>query len=73
MPPCCLSASGHLLHAGGEDRFLGPEHVCHGIWNKLKVNDILMNNGVSEHVLALLEALVVGRPVSSGSELHTWN
>ncbi len=57
----------------GEVRPLGPEYVCHSIWNELKFNEILMANGVSKHVLPLLEALVVGRLVSPGSELHTWN
>jgi hypothetical protein len=57
----------------GEVRPLGPEYVCHSIWNELKFNEILMANGVSKHVLPLLEALVIGRLVSPGSELHTWN
>ncbi len=57
----------------GEVLPLGPEYVCHSIWNELKFNEILKANGVSEHVLPLLEALVVGRLVSPGSERHTWN
>jgi transposase len=57
----------------GEVRPVGSEYVCHSIWNELKLNEILMVNGVSEHVLPLLEALVVGRLVSPGSERHTWN
>ncbi len=56
----------------GEMRSLGPEYVCHSIWNELKFNEVLMANGISEHVLPLLEALVVGRLVSPGSERHTW-
>jgi len=56
----------------GEIRSLGPEYVCHSIWNELKFNDILLANGVSRHILPLLEALVVGRLVSPGSERHTW-
>lgn len=56
----------------GEMRSLGPEYVCHCIWNELKFNDILLANGVSKHVLPLLETLVVGRLVSPGSERHTW-
>lgn len=56
----------------GEIRSLGPEYVCHSIWNELLFNDILMANGVSPHILPLLEALVVGRLVSPGSERHTW-
>jgi len=57
----------------GEIRSLGPEYVCHSIWNELRFNDILMANNVSRHVLPLLEALVVGRLVSPGSERHTWH
>ncbi|MBN1932466.1 MAG: IS1634 family transposase [Desulfobacterales bacterium] len=56
----------------GEMRSLGPEYVCHSIWNELKFNDILTANGISEHLLPLLEALVVGRLVTPGSERHTW-
>lgn len=57
----------------GEVRSLGPEYVCHNIWNELKFNEILMANGVSEHVFPLFEAPVVGRLVSPGSGRHTWN
>ena len=56
----------------GEIRSLGPEYVCHCIWKELKFDDILLANGVSRHILPLLEALVVGRLVSPGSERHTW-
>jgi len=56
----------------GDVRSLGPEYVCHSIWNELKFNEVLMANGISEHVLPMLEALVVGRLVSPGSERHTW-
>ena len=55
-----------------EMRTLGPEYVCHSIWNELKFNEILMANGISEHMMPTLCALVVGRLVSPGSELHTW-
>jgi transposase len=54
-------------------RSLGPEYVCHNIWNELKFNELLLSQGISEHVLPLLQALVVGRLVSPGSEVHTWN
>jgi transposase len=51
---------------------MGPEYVCHCQWNELGFNDILIQNGVSKNNLPLFEALVVGRLVSPGSELHTW-
>ena len=55
-----------------EARSIGPEYVCHSIWNELGFNEVLIKNGVSTHQLPLLEALVVGRLVSPGSERHTF-
>ncbi len=52
-------------------RSLGPEYVCHSIWNELKFNEVLLASGVSKHLLPLLEAQVIGRLVSPGSERHT--
>ena len=56
----------------GESRTIGPEHVCHNIWNELGLSEVLIQNGVSPHQIPLLEALVVGRLVSPGSERHTF-
>lgn len=53
-------------------RPLGPEYVCHCIWNELQISDLLVSEGVSEHILPLIKALVIGRMVSPGSELHTY-
>jgi transposase len=53
-------------------RSIGPEYVCHCQWNELGFNEVLLNNGMSSATLPLIEALVVGRLVSPGSELHTW-
>jgi transposase len=53
-------------------RSLGPEYVCHCQWNELGFNEILLKNGISPGILPLLEAQVIGRLVSPGSELHTW-
>lgn len=53
-------------------RSVGPEYVCHCQWNELHLNEILVQNGISTHLLPLLEALVIGRLVSPGSERHTW-
>ena len=52
-------------------RSLGPEYVCHSIWNELRFNDVLFASGVSKHMLPLLEAQVIGRLTSPGSERHT--
>ena len=53
-------------------RSLGPEYVCHCQWIELGFNEILLKNGISPGILPLLEAQVIGRLVSPGSELHTW-
>lgn len=52
-------------------RSLGPEYICHCIWNELQISDLLVSEGVSEHTLPLIKALVIGRMISPGSELHT--
>jgi transposase len=54
-------------------RSLGPEYLCQCIWNELKINELLVSKGVSERVLPLMQALVIGRLVSPGSEVHTYN
>ena len=54
-------------------RSIGPEYVCQCIWNDLKINELLVSEGLSGHILPLLQALVIGRLVSPGSEVHTWN
>ena len=55
-----------------QTRSLGPEYVCHCQFNELHINEILLQNGITAGALPLMEALVVGRLVSPGSELHTW-
>ncbi len=52
-------------------RSLGAEYVGYCIWNELKINDLLISEGVSKHVIPLMQALVIGRLVSPGSEVHT--
>jgi transposase len=54
-------------------RSVGAEYVCHSVWRELGVDELLKSEGVSEHVLPLIQALVVGRLVSPGSERHTWH
>jgi len=55
-----------------ELRSLGPEYVCHSIWNELQFKDVLLSCGVSENFISIMEALVVGRLTSPGSERHTY-
>jgi transposase len=52
-------------------RSIGPEYVCHAIWEELGLNDFFARRGVTRHVLPLMEALVVGRLVDPGSERYT--
>ena len=52
-------------------RCLGAEYVCHCIWNELNINAVLLSEGISERILPLMQALVIGRLVSPGSEVHT--
>jgi transposase len=54
-------------------RSLGAEYVCQCIWNELKINELLRAEGISEHILPLAQALVIGRLVSPGSEVHTYH
>ena len=54
-------------------RSLGAEYLCQCIWNELKINEVLASEGLSEHVLPLMQALVIGRLVSPGSEVHTYH
>lgn len=55
-----------------ELRSLGPEYVCHSVWKELQFKEVLLSCGVSEAVISIMEALVIGRLVSPGSELHTY-
>ncbi len=50
---------------------LGPEYVCHSVWKELGLPDFFREQGLSERVQPLIEALVVGRMIDSGSERYT--
>lgn len=52
-------------------RSVGPEYVCHSIWRELGISDVLVENGVAESSLAIMQALVIGRLVDPGSERYT--
>jgi len=52
-------------------RSLGAEYVGHSIWRQLRFDEVLRRQGISEHVLPLLEALVVGRLIAPRSERWT--
>jgi transposase len=57
--------------AASEVRSIGLEYLCHTAWQSLGIGQCLLDAGVSPEALPLLEALVVGRAVSPGSERHT--
>jgi len=54
-------------------RSLGAEYVCHRMWRELKLDKVLLADGIARQNLPLLEALVLGRLVDPGSERHTWD
>ena len=54
-------------------RSLGSEYVCHSVWNELGLTDLLVSEGIAPSVIPLMQALVIGRLVAPGSEVHTWN
>ncbi len=39
-------------------RTIGPEYVCHSIWNELRINDVFVSSGVAERNLAIMEAII---------------
>jgi len=52
-------------------RSLGPEHMCHSVWKDLRMDEFFLKQGVSDNVLPVLEALIVGRLIDPGSERYT--
>ncbi len=56
----------------GQVRSIGPEHICHCVWNDFNINELILSEGVSAHVLPLIQTLVISRLISPGSEVHTW-
>ena len=52
-------------------RSLGPELAGHRTWERLDADSVLIGAGFSPRERALAQAVVVGRLVSPGSELHT--
>jgi len=52
-------------------RSLGPEYMCHSVWKELRMGEFFLKQGVSDNVLPLLEALIVGRLIDPGSERYT--
>lgn len=54
-----------------ESRSLGAELLGHQSWTRMELDAVLTEEGFSLKERALAEALVVGRLVSPGSELHT--
>jgi len=55
-----------------EPRSLGPEYLCHSIWQELGINELLVSHGVSPHSLSIIETLVLGRLIFPASDRQTW-
>lgn len=53
-----------------EARTLGPEYVCHAVWDELKLGEFFASHGVSQTILPVMEALIVGRLIDAGNELR---
>ncbi len=55
-------------------RSIGPEYVCHSVWDELKLNEFFQSQGVKKESLPVLEALIAGRLIDAGSErrLQSW-
>jgi len=54
-------------------RSIGAEYVCHHFFVKLKIKKCLENAMLSEDQISIIEAIVLGRLISPGSERHTKN
>lgn len=54
-------------------RSIGSEYICTQIWNELKIDEFLIDRGVSSKVLPIMKALVIGRIIEPGSERSTKN
>ncbi|MCP4354883.1 MAG: IS1634 family transposase [Proteobacteria bacterium] len=54
-------------------RSYGPEFVTSSFWKKLGIDSILSELGFSSKEICLAKAIVLGRIISPGSELHTYN
>lgn len=54
-------------------RSIGCELVAHHIWGDLKLSESLSVLGFTPRECSLAEAVICGRLISPGSDLHTWN
>jgi hypothetical protein len=53
-------------------RSIGCELVAHRVWEDLKISQFLSSLGFTPHECSLAEAVICGRLISPGSDLHTW-
>ena len=53
-----------------EPRSLGAEYVCHSIWNQLGLDQVFLSGGITDNVLPVVKALVMGRLIDPGSERY---
>ena len=57
----------------GYSRNIGAELVCDNQWRQLGLGELLKELGFKDKDIVLAEAAVIGRLISPGSELSTWN
>jgi transposase len=55
----------------GDTRCIGPEYICHSIWNELNLYEFFSSRGIPGDTISLIESLVVGRLIEPASERHT--
>ncbi len=54
-------------------RSIGAEYICTSIWSELGLDDFFIENGIAKNQLSIFKALIIGRLIEPGSELHTKN
>lgn len=54
-------------------RSIGPEIICTSFWKKIKIDNILKSLNFSDKEINLAKAIIIGRLISPGSEIQTYN
>lgn len=54
-----------------QPRSLGAEYIAHSVWQELGFDGLFKRHGISQEVVPIIEAVILGRLIEPGSELHT--
>lgn len=54
-----------------KSRSIGAEYVCHHFFEKLQIKKCLENANIPQNQIPIIEAIILGRLISPGSERHT--